>query len=180
MTSICPPILTPSYGTLQEEASQCTSFLYFYVKKKKKKKKNVKSQIENPKGWSTQKESQKRESMRICKRQIENLKGRFTQKESKRKSERAYQIENLNEWSRQKLRQSKSVELRDDLIFPSGGTQAAILVRSRLKEKSVSLDFLNFFSRLENQLDPTSKTRYEDIFEIAFCLQYCHDPVVYS
>ena len=39
MTSICPPILTSLYGTLHEGASQCTSFLYFYVKKKKKPKK---------------------------------------------------------------------------------------------------------------------------------------------
>ena len=38
MTSICPSILTPSYDTLHEGASQCTLFLYFDVKKKKEKK----------------------------------------------------------------------------------------------------------------------------------------------
>ena len=39
------PILTPSYGTLQEGASQCTSFLYFYVNQKTKKKKEQKQKI---------------------------------------------------------------------------------------------------------------------------------------
>ena len=29
-------------------------------------------------------------------------------------------------------------------------------------------------------MDPASKTRYKDASEIAFCLQYCHDPVVHS
>ena len=38
MTSICPSILTPSYDTLHEGASQCTLFLYFDVKKKKREK----------------------------------------------------------------------------------------------------------------------------------------------
>ena len=42
MTSICPTILTPSYSTLHEGASQCTSFLYFYVNKKKKEQKQKK------------------------------------------------------------------------------------------------------------------------------------------
>ena len=42
MTSICPSILTPSYDTLHEGASQCTLFLYFDVKKKKKEKKTIK------------------------------------------------------------------------------------------------------------------------------------------
>ena len=42
MTSICPPILMLSYGTLHEGASQCTSFLYFMSPKKKKQKKQKK------------------------------------------------------------------------------------------------------------------------------------------
>ena len=37
MTSICPPILMPSYGTLHKGASQCTLFLHFCIKKKCKK-----------------------------------------------------------------------------------------------------------------------------------------------
>ena len=44
------PILTPSYGTLQEGASQCTSFLYYYVKTKKmNKKKKCKKVDRKPK-----------------------------------------------------------------------------------------------------------------------------------
>ena len=42
--SICPPMLTPSYGTLHEGAFQCTSFLYFYLKKQKTKNKKQKTE----------------------------------------------------------------------------------------------------------------------------------------
>ena len=44
MTSICPPTLMLSYGTLHEGAFQCTSFLCQKKNKKRKTKKNNKKQ----------------------------------------------------------------------------------------------------------------------------------------
>ena len=72
------------------------------------------------------------------KMQIKNSKG-----EQKKECEGACYIKNLKGWSRKNLRQSKiSVELRDDLILPHGGTQVAnfdpIIFQKKKKKKLVS------------------------------------------
>ena len=72
MTSICPPILKSSYGTLHEEASQCTSFFMFLCqktkkpKKKKQKPKNICKKVDQkpervvyPKGEPKEREREK-------------------------------------------------------------------------------------------------------------------------
>ena len=87
------------------------------------------------------------------KRQTKNPKGQSKQKEIKRKSMREpTRLKTRKGGLGKKLRQSKmSVELRDDLILPSGGTYAATLAQSHFRRKISQLNLLGFMIKIKRR-----------------------------
>ena len=153
------------------EPPSATSFSTFLCKpkekqkQKKNKKKQKKTKQKKRKKKRKKREKKKQKEYKNMKRQIENPKGQ----------------------SRQKLRQSKFlmlVELHDDLILPSGGTQAATLARSHFKRKISQFNLLGLLSgsrQKDRLLVQEEDIRVpQDPQKVVLCLQHAWHSMSYS